>query len=330
MLRSLVLKTSSLKPIEKMVRTSKLFRPMVSRFIAGDTLEEAMAASQELMDKGFMVSLDFLGENTKSEAEAIESKKTYIKMLETIAKAVPALAHPVAAGASSGGSSSSSSELSFVPERLNISIKLTQCGLDQGDEFAERNYREVVWAAAEKHNFVRADMEASAYTQRTLDLVHKVWSDMSNTGTVLQSYLLRTDEDVEKIISWGMRCRLVKGAYLEPPTVAYPEKAKVDEAYVRQAKRLLTDGFYPAIATHDETIIRELNRFVAEHEIPKSKFEYQMLFGIRRDLQESLLKEGYNVRVYVPFGDAWYPYFSRRLAERPANMMFILKSMFKG
>lgn len=303
---------------------------MVSRFIAGDTLEEAMAASQELLDKGFMVSLDFLGENTKSEAEAIESKKTYIKMLETIAKAVPTLAPPVVAGVASGPPSSGTSEAPFLPERLNISIKLTQCGLDQGDEFAERNYREVVWAAAEKNNFVRADMEASAYTQRTLDLVHKVWSDMSNTGTVLQSYLLRSDDDVEKVIKWGMRCRLVKGAYLEPPDVAYPDKAKVDEAYVRQAKRLLTDGFYPAIATHDEAIIKELNGFVSEHEIPKSKFEYQMLYGIRRDLQDSLLKDGYNVRVYVPFGNAWYPYFSRRLAERPANMMFILKSMFKG
>jgi proline dehydrogenase len=188
----------------------------------------------------------------------------------------------------------------------------------------------VVTAAARSGNFVRIDMEASDYTQRTIDLVRRVLPDHPNTGTVLQAYLYRTDEDVELMIELQARVRLCKGAYLEPASVAYPEKHKVDEAYVRQGKRLLESGFYPALATHDERIVKELKAFAADKGIDKSRFEFQMLYGIRRDLQESLVREGYNVRIYVPFGDRWYPYFTRRLAERPANSLFILKTLFKG
>jgi proline dehydrogenase len=336
--RSLILKSSSLKPVERMVRRSRLFRPLVKRFIAGDTLDEALAASKVLMDKGFKVSLDYLGENTKTEAEALASTNTFLQMLDAVEKVLPARISlsPVPAGVSSPVSSTplpspSQPEGSFLPEPLNISIKLTQCGLAISDEVAERAYREVVWSAAEKHNFVRADMESSAYTERTLQMVERVWRDMpTHTGTVLQSYLYRTDKDIEHAIELGMRIRLVKGAYLEPASVAYPDKKKVDEAYIRQAKRLIESGFYPAMATHDEKIIRELRVFVGEKDIDKSRFEFQMLYGIRRDLQDELLKAGFNVRVYVPFGDQWYPYFSRRLAERPANALFILKSLFKG
>jgi proline dehydrogenase len=215
-------------------------------------------------------------------------------------------------------------------EPLNISIKLTQCGLDQGFEFAEKNYREVLEVAKRNNNFVRIDMESSDYTQRTLDMIERVRIDYPNTGTVLQSYLYRNDADVETIIQWQARVRLVKGAYLEPATVAYQAKKDVDEAYVRQAKRLLDAANYPAIATQDEKIITELNRYVAEKGIPKERFEYQMLYGIRRDLQDKLVADGYNVRIYVPFGDSWYPYFTRRLAERPANMLFIMRAMLKG
>jgi proline dehydrogenase len=157
-----------------------------------------------------------------------------------------------------------------------------------------------------------------------------VLNDFKNTGTVLQSYLMRTDDDLQTLIDLKSRVRLVKGAYLEPAAVAYQDKKDVDEAYLRQAKRLLTEAPYPAIATHDEKIINELNEFVAANNIDKVGFEYQMLFGIRRDLQDRLKKEGYNVRIYVPFGDAWYPYFTRRLAERPANTLFIIRSLFKG
>lgn len=303
--RSLILKTSAFPPVEKMVRKSFLFKGLVHRFIAGDTLEEALKASEVLVEKGFKVSLDFLGENTKSKDEALAAKATYSQMLSAIAK-------------------------SPCGPSTNISIKLTQCGLDQGEEFAETNYREVLKAAEDVGNFVRVDMEGSDYTQRTIDMIKRVFPDQKNTGTVLQSYLYRTPEDVELMIDLQARTRIVKGAYLEPPTVAIQEKAKVDEAYVVAAKRLMEAGNYPAIATHDERIINELKAFASDKNIDKSRFEWQMLYGIRRDLQDKLLAEGYNVRVYVPFGDSWYPYFTRRLAERPANAFFILKSMFKG
>lgn len=334
LVRSLILKTSAMKPVERTVRRSRLFRPMVSRFIAGDNLEEALAASQALMDKGFMITLDYLGENTKTEAEALEAKRAFIRMLESIAKVTKARipSSPVAAGVNQSPlpSNQATKQPGNHAEPLNISIKLTQCGLDLGDDEAERNYREVVWTAAEQHNFVRVDMESSSYTERTLKLVEKVWTDMPNTGTVLQSSLMRTEKDVEHIIEIGMRVRLVKGAYLEPPTVAFSSKHKVDEAYLNEAKRLVEHGHYPAIATHDEKIIKAVEGFVKDKGIDRSRFEFQMLYGIRRDLQDRLLKEGYNVRIYVPFGDQWYPYFTRRLAERPANALFILKSLFKG
>lgn len=313
--RTFVLKTASMAPVEKLVRRSFLFRPLVRRFIAGDTLEEAVKVSEGILARGLRVSLDYLGENTKSEAEALEAKTTYITMLRRIAE-VPAVKewNPAKGGT----------------EPLNISIKLTQCGLDVGEELAERNYREVLEVADSLNNFVRIDMEASEYTERTMRMIERVRVDYPNTGTVLQSYLYRTPGDVEKVIEWQARTRLVKGAYLEPAEVAYPEKAKVDEAYIQQAKELLSRGHYPAIATQDEKIIHDLNAYVAEKGIDKLAFEYQMLYGIRRDLQESLAADGYNVRLYIPFGNSWYPYFTRRLAERPANAFFILKSLFKG
>lgn len=305
LLRSAIIRASELSFVKRMVRRSRLFRGVVRRFIAGDTLEESLRVAESLAASGYLVTLDNLGENTSSEAEAIQAKNTYIEMLRRIAQSTHA-------------------------DRINISIKLTQCGLDQGDEFAERNYREVLGVAREVGNFVRVDMEASAYTQRTLDVVYRVLTDFKNTGTVLQSYLYRTTDDVEKAVSEGIRIRMVKGAYLEPETVAYKDKAETDRAYVAQSKRLMESGNYPAIATHDERIIEALRAFEAEKGLPRESFEFQMLFGIRRDLQQALRDAGYRVRVYVPYGDSWYPYFSRRLAERPANLLFILKSLFKG
>ena len=294
-----------------MVRRSWLFRPLVRRFIAGDTLEEALGNCRPLLEQGLKVSLDYLGENTKSEAEALQAKATYIRMLEEIRKVAP-----------------KTQEDDLEP--LNISIKLTQCGLDQGDEFAERNYRDVLEAAQRLDNFVRVDMEASEYTERTIQMMERVAPAHRNTGTVLQSYLYRTDDDLERILKLGLRVRLVKGAYLEAASIAYPEKEKVDAAYLRQAEALLERGTYPAIATHDEKIIQHVCRFAKDRGIAPSRFEFQMLYGIRRDLQQKLHEQGYNVRVYVPYGDSWYPYFTRRLAERPANGLFILKSLFRG
>lgn len=316
--RAIILKTSSLRPVEKLIRKSFLFKPLVHRFIAGDTLDEAMEASEQLLGKGMSVSLDNLGENTRSEAEAMKAKSTYVAMLDRIAVR-PGFKRVDPAGYMSG-----------AIEDLNISIKMTQCGLDQGDEFAERNYRDVLRVALDQGNFVRVDMEGSEYTDRTIKMVERVRKDFPNTGTVLQSYLYRTPEDVEWAIENKIRLRLVKGAYLEGPQVAHQDKSKVDGAYVTLSKRLLDAGNFPAIATQDEKIILELNRYVTDRNIDRRRFEYQMLYGIRRDLQESLLKDGYRVRIYIPFGDAWYPYFTRRLAERPANSLFILKSLFKG
>lgn len=303
--RTLILKTSALSPVERMVRRSFLFRGIVRRFIAGETLDEAIAVCDSLCARGFFVTLDYLGENTKSEQEALAARDTFIQMLGRIAS-------------------------ESCAKGTNISVKLTQCGLDLGDEMAERNLRDVLKAAESQGNFVRVDMEASDYVERTLRIMERVWEDHKNTGTVLQSYLYRTPGDIETLIRLQMRIRLVKGAYLEPESVAYPSKAKVDEAYVAGAKRLLKDGNYPAIATHDAKIIQTVKAFAIDEGIDKSSFEFQMLYGIRRDLQETLRGEGYNVRVYVPFGGSWYPYFTRRLAERPANIWFIVKSFFKG
>lgn len=303
--RALILKTAGWGPVEKIVRRSFLFRGLVRRFIAGDTLGEALKASEDLVSKGFNVTLDYLGENTASEAEALAAKRTYIDMLEQIHR-------------------------SSCGPKTNISIKLTQCGLDQGEPFCERNYRDVLEVAEALGNFVRVDMESSEYTDVTIRILERVWIDHKCTGTVLQTYLYRTPEDVELMIRLGMRTRLVKGAYLEPDEVAFRDKAKVDEAYVTLGKRLMEAGNYPALATHDEKIISALTVFAEEEGIEPSRFEFQMLYGIRRDLQDRLLTQGYPVRIYVPFGDAWYPYFTRRLAERPANAFFILKSLFKG
>ncbi len=303
--RSLVLKVSGVPLVERTVRRSRLFRRLVSRFVAGETLEQCLKVAEESCSAGFLTSLDFLGENVKTEAEANEATAMYIRMVDAIAA-------------------------SPCRERTNISIKLTQCGLDQGDAFCEANYRKVVEAAARLDIFVRVDMEASAYTERTIRMVERVFRDFSNTGTVLQAYLYRTPQDVEAMIALGARMRIVKGAYLEPASVAIPKKSKVDEAYIELAKRVLVAGNYPAIASHDERIVDAIREFVAEAQIEPSRFEFQMIFGVRRDLQESLRNQGYNVRVYIPFGDSWYPYFSRRLAERPANLFFILKALFKG
>lgn len=318
LMRTLILKSAALSPIQNTIRKSRAFRPLVHRFVAGETLDEALQASEALLARGFFVSLDFLGENTRTESEALAAKSAYLRILEGI-------------GASKAASPANPDRYrEGEVESLNISIKLTQCGLDLGDDFALSAYQEVLAAAGRLGTFVRVDMEASEYTERTVKIVGEAHREYANTGTVLQAYLKRTPGDVDWAIENGIRTRIVKGAYLEPSEVAFQAKAKVDEMYVDLAKKLLNEGVYPAIATQDARIIDVLNRHVEEKGIDKSRFEYQMLYGIRRDLQEKLLSEGYRVRVYIPYGDAWYPYFTRRIAERPANGFFVLKSLFKG
>lgn len=302
--RTLILTASSWRWVEALVQRSFLFRPVVRRFIAGVTLDEAMAQAESLVSRGFLVSLDCLGENTTTQDGAKESRDLYLQLLDRIRES---------------------------PHRdfINISIKLTQCGLDLGDEIAEEHYRTLLQAAQPANTFVRVDMESSAYTKRTIRMLDRVWTTYKNTGTVLQSYLKRSPADVEHMIAIGARVRLVKGAYLEPESVAFQSKADVDRAFEQLGRRLLDKGVYPALATHDERLIKKLKRYAQEQGIGKDRFEWQMLFGIRRDVQESLLREGYSVRVYVPFGPSWYPYFTRRLAERPANVWFIFKALFQ-
>lgn len=329
--RAIVLKTASWRPIEILVKKSFLFRKLVKRFIAGDTLEEAISACEALGQRGFFVSLDLLGENVKSEEGTAKARDTYIQMYERLASS-PCFKSPIPP---SGGRSACPNPYRFgdrtLPsETANVSIKLTQCGLAFSDELAEKHFREVAQVACEYGSFLRVDMEDSPYTERTLRTVERVYGDFPNSGTVLQAYLHRTPEDVERVIRLGMRVRLVKGAYLEPKEVAIQKSREINEEYLKLAKRLLEAGKYPAIATHNEGLLNQIKANAADNGIAKDKFEFQMIYGVRRDLQDALVKDGYNVRIYVPFGDSWYPYFSRRIAERPANALFILKSLFKG
>lgn len=312
LLRTLVLKVSGWRWVERMVRNSRLFRRIVKRFIGGDTLAEALANSKPLLERGFLISLDLLGESVHDREEAVRAKDQFIEILHAIE-----------------GNAHFNAAKDGRMETMNISIKLTQCGLDISDDLAAAHLKQVVAEASRIGSFVRVDMESSDYTEKTIDMTETAFREFPFVGTVLQSYLYRTPQDLARLNRAGMRIRLVKGAYLEPASVAFQDKTEVDKAYLELAKSMLESTTYPAFATHDETLIEQICRHADSIGADRSKFEFQMLYGIRRDLQDRLLDEGYNVRVYVPFGEAWYPYFSRRLAERPANLWFILRAIFK-
>jgi proline dehydrogenase len=308
MLKTSLLRLSESSTAKKIITRAPLSRSFAQRFVAGDTLDDALQAARVLNDAGLTVSLDFLGESVQSRDEAEAAAQMAVRVLEAI-----------------------------VREGLqaNLSIKPTQLGLDIDEAFCRANVETVLRRARELGDgqgeiFVRLDMESSDYTERTVALVESLWAaGFHNVGTVIQSMLRRTPDDLERLIALGSRVRLVKGAYQEPESVAYPDKSEVDRMYVEGMKRLLEAGHYPAIATHDEAIIDAARRFVWERGIAKDSFEFQMLYGVRRDLQTRLREEGYNVRVYVPFGDSWYPYLMRRLAERPANVIFMAGSIVK-
>jgi proline dehydrogenase len=300
--RFVLLRLSTSPAAEAFVRRSRASAGMVRRFVAGETLDTALESVRRLNADGLAATLDHLGENVLSEAEAEASAAECKRVQRRIADE--------ALGA-------------------NLSIKLTQLGLDVASAVAERLARDVVGHGRDLGQFVRIDMESSAHTDRTLDLHRKLWETHRNVGIVLQSYLLRTDADLDAAIAEGVRVRLVKGAYDEPPTVAYRSKADVDAAFLRQTKRLLEAGDYPAIATHDTALIRAAQERSARRGIAKSAYEFQMLYGIRRDLQASLARQGHPVRVYTPYGDKWFGYMMRRLAERPANLWFIVKNILR-
>lgn len=304
MMRSTLLWLSQRQSIFNFVRRNRLAKKFASRFVAGETIETGVAAALELKAKGITVSLDLLGESVHQAAEAEAARDEYIAILRAMS----------AAGL-----------------EVNASLKPTALGLDIDEALCERNIRAVLEVARDLGAFVRLDMEGSAYTQRTLDFfTQRLFPDFGrNTGVVIQAALRRSTEDIAMLVGLGARVRLCKGAYLEPATVAYPEKKDVDAHYVRLMETLLRDGNYPGIATHDEAIIARAKAFVAEHGIARDRFEFQMLYGVRRDLQDALVREGFRIRVYIPFGTQWYPYLMRRLAERPANIVFILGNVIK-
>jgi proline dehydrogenase len=272
--------------------------------VAGESIDQGVEAARELGRRGITASLDLLGESVTAEAEAVAARDQYLRMLDRMA----------ASGA-----------------EVNVSVKLTQMGLDISESLCVANMTAILEKAAALHGFVRLDMESSAYTQRTLDFFRRRLFDRFGVhcGVVIQAMLRRSEQDVEDLIAMKARVRLCKGAYLEPPAVAFPEKADVDRNYVRLMERLLLAGNYPGLATHDEAIIAHARDFVRRHEIGADRFEFQMLYGVRRDLQESLRQAGHRLRVYIPFGTQWYPYLMRRLAERPANIAFFIGNIMR-
>jgi proline dehydrogenase len=304
MLRAGLLWLSEQPRVFRFVRKNGLAKRFASRFVAGETVDEAVAALRDLNAAGVTGSLDLLGESVTNADEAHAARDVYLQTLDRIRAA---------------------------RAQANVSVKLTQMGLDSDEALCIANMRVIVGRAKEHGSFVRIDMEQSSYTEKTLDLFTRVfYPEFGNAvGVVLQSYLRRTAQDVEAMIALGARVRLCKGAYQEPATVAFPAKRDVDANYVACMERLLARGNYPGIATHDERIILHAQQYARRSGIAQDRFEFQMLYGVRRDLQIGLRKDWYNVRAYVPFGTHWYPYLMRRLAERPANIAFIVGNVVK-
>jgi proline dehydrogenase len=303
LLRSFFIGLSTNKAFRAFSERSAAGRKVSSRFVAGMSVAQAIDATVQLNAEGIDVSLDSLGESVLDVAHAEASAAIYHQLLDAI---------------------------ETRKLRANVSVKLTQVGMDIGG-LAERIVGQMVAHAAHIGSFVRIDMEGSEYTEPTLQLTERLHRQYPGAvGTVLQAYLFRTESDVERLLTQGIRIRLCKGAYKEPAGIAFPEKADVDANYVKLMKRMVTSPVFCGIATHDEAIVQQLRAFVTEHSIDKRAFEFQMLYGIRRDLQRKLVAEGFGVRVYVPFGTEWYPYFMRRLAERPANVLFLAKNFFKS
>jgi proline dehydrogenase len=304
MLRASLLWLSEQQQIFRFIRRSGLAKRLASRFVAGETLDEGVAAVRELNRAGISASLDLLGESVTKPEEARQARDMYLNTLDRI--------HTAGLDA-------------------NVSVKLTQMGLDIAEDLAIANMNAIIERAAAHASFARIDMEGSAYTGRTLDLFTRVFYPKygNSVGVVLQTCLRRTPQDVDEMIALGARVRLCKGAYKEPPAIAFPDKRDVDQTYETCMQRLLERGNYPGLATHDERIITAAKGFLRAKGIPAERYEFQMLHGVRRDLQLALRRDGYRVRVYVPFGTHWYPYLMRRLAERPANVAFLAGSLLR-
>jgi proline dehydrogenase len=304
-LRTFLLWLSRRRSLGRLATRLPVTRAMVARFVAGETLDEALAALEKLREAGLRTTVDVLGEDVASTADAAAAADEYVRVLDALA----------ARGLD-----------------RNVSVKLSQMGLGVDPAACRANVERILRCAADHGAFVRIDMEDHATTDATLAIwrdLRPVNADRGDSGVVIQAALRRSSTDVDGLIAENARIRLCKGAYVEPASVAYPDKASVDESYATLMERLLTDGTFPGLATHDERLIARAVAFVRDHGIPPDRFEFQMLFGVRRDLQERLVRAGFGVRVYVPFGTQWYPYFMRRLAERPANVAFVLRSILR-
>jgi proline dehydrogenase len=308
MLRAFFVHLSENKSVRNFAERSSLGRRVSGRFVAGTEIADAVRATQAMSRAGISITIDNLGENVTNPDEARHSAQLYDQILDAIA----------------------ANKLS-----ANVSLKLTHMGLDVDETLARTLVSDLVAKAASMNppSFVRVDMEGSLYTQRTLDFVrelHRMPGYGNSVGTVIQAYLKRSEADVDNLLAEGIRIRLCKGAYKEPPEIAFSSKSDVDNNYIRLMKTLMKSGIYHGLATHDEHIVREAQVFAKSERLPHESFEFQMLYGIRRDLQQSLVREGWRVRVYLPFGTEWYPYFMRRLGERPANVFFIARQMLRS
>lgn len=303
--RALLLQMAQNRGLETFARRNSFATRLARRFILGETWDEIIEPVRKLNQQGMLVTLDYLGESITSIEEVNKTVVTYRNLISLIRR-----------------------------ERLraSVSLKLTSLGLDISPDLAQQNLETIVECAL-PDIFVRVDMEGSAYTQRTLDIFYALLAKKpdytNNLGVVIQAYLYRSNNDIENLITLGARVRLCKGAYKEPPTIAYQNPEDIRNNYIQLMHKLLLYGNYPAIATHDSLIIEDAKRFVQENHIGRERFEFQMLYGVRRPLQEQLVKEGYNLRIYAPFGEHWYPYTMRRLAERPANLWFALQSIVR-
>lgn len=303
-LRGSILAIADRPQIERFFKQNKVATGLVMRFVAGETTAEALEAARKLSRLGITATVDQLGENVQEARQAAASSAAYSRILQEMADA------------------------GLEP---NISIKLTMLGLDLGDDVAKANLIPVLQTARGVKGFVRIDMEGSVYAGQTLAIFEELHADFPDeVGIVIQTYLYRARADIERLIEQKARVRLVKGAYAEPGTVAFPSRIEIDDNYVRLMKLLIEHGNYPAIGTHDPALIDATRAFAAEKGVDPSRFEFQMLYGVRRDAQTGLIADGYRVRVYVPFGAEWYPYFTRRIAERPANTLFVLRQFISG
>jgi proline dehydrogenase len=302
MLRSLLLYFSERETFKQLLTGHALGRRLAARFIAGEELDDALRAVRRLNAEGFAVTLDYLGESVHEAAAAEEACRVYLALLDRLAA-----------------------------EKLDahVSIKLTQLGLAIDEKLACRNLSAIWERAAHHHNFARVDMEGSAFTEATLRVFRAANAPRHVLGIAIQSYLYRSEKDVDDLLKCGARVRLVKGAYKEPKEIAFPRKANVDRSFQKLTEKLLSSGGYHAIATHDERLIRAAQQFAMARGLTRDGFEFQLLYGIRRQLQRDLLRQGWRVRIYVPYGRQWYSYFMRRLAERPANLLFLLRNLFR-